>query len=494
MGKITVYENNKRRGSTSQAFNVVTKKELMREHTLDFSILNNNPIYKEITQFSVFENKGQLFDISSIDSDSGKENITAVSAEHVSYRANKYKIPEHYAFVGTVEEIAQDILKVSGAETEFTIGECCDLGTVSFSINNDKEITARAALFGMAALGVEIDYDNFSVNIPQRIGKDLGKTFRFGIDLEDFRRRWQIGNGWTYDIAIADIQKIPNFSGITFSLGDDVMAEDSFIGDSIKNRVISYVENDDNPAENSITMGVFIADAESKNVETDRIANTANDTANTAKSTADEAKKTADNSVQQEEKYSNVSISHENGFMAENKAGTQRVIMNADDCFVVQVLQDGKWVTVNSLEAFGLLVDRLTSSEAKDRFCVKIGKIEETDSKGQSVTKYGLELHDEHEKKLSIFYLNGDTGIRFDAERMLFDVLKSLDFTCGNILRLEALNTLSLIAPNLSVENTDTKDFGYGVTGLYEFDILSSTGEPDTIHIRMVNGIVVNIY
>lgn len=385
MGKITVYENNKRRGSTSQAFNVVTKKELMREHTLDFSILNNNPIYKEITQFSVFENKGQLFDISSIDSDSGKENITAVSAEHVSYRANKYKIPEHYAFVGTVEEIAQDILKVSGAETEFTIGECCDLGTVSFSINNDKEITARAALFGMAALGVEIDYDNFTVNIPQRIGKDLGKIFRFGIDLEDFRRRWQVGNGWTYDIAIADIQKIPDFSGITFSLGDDVMAEDSFIGDSIKNRVISYVENDDNPAENSITMGVFIADAESKNVETDRIANTANDTANTAKSTADEAKETADNSVQQKEKYSNVSISHENGFMAENKAGTQRVLMNADDCFVVQVLQNGEWVTINSVEAFGMLTPRLTNQEAKDRFYVTVGKID-TDS-------YGLEFH-----------------------------------------------------------------------------------------------------
>ena len=40
MGKITVYENGRRKGSTSQAFNVSTKKELMREYTLEFSILN----------------------------------------------------------------------------------------------------------------------------------------------------------------------------------------------------------------------------------------------------------------------------------------------------------------------------------------------------------------------------------------------------------------------------------------------------------------------
>ena len=370
MGKIIVYENSKRRGSTSQAFDVITKKELLREYTLNFSILNNNPIYKEITQFSVFENKGQLFDISDIDSDSGKENVTAISAEHISYRANKYKIPEYYAFVGTVKEIALDILKVSGAEAEFKVGECCDLGTVSFSINNEKEITARAALFGMATLGVEVDYDNFTINIPQRIGRDSGKVFRFGTDLIDFRKRWQKDNGWTYDILIADIQKNPNYAGITFSLGDDVVAEDSFIGDSIKNRVICYVENDDNPAENSITMGVFIADTESKNVETTTIANN-------AKVTAEDAKKKADNSVQQSEKYSNVSISHQNGFMATNKAGTQRVMMNADDCFIVQVLQNGEWKTVNSLEAFGLLVNRMTNVEAKERFYATIGQNED---------------------------------------------------------------------------------------------------------------------
>lgn len=371
MGKITVYENGRRRGSTSQAFNVSTKKELMREYTLEFSVLNNNPIYKEITVDSVFENKGQLFDITGIDTDSGKENVSSITAEHISYRTNDYIIPIGYAFVGTIREIAQDILNLSGAETEFTIGECFDMGEVSFNLNNEKEVTARAALFGMTALGVEIDYDNFTINILQTIGEDSGKIFRFGVDLNNFRRRWQIGNGWTYDVAIADIQKCIGYEGVTFSLGDYVTAEDSFIGDSIKNRVISYTENDDNPSENSITLGVFIADTESKAVETDRIAN--------------EAKQTADNSVQQGERYSNVSITHKDGFMATNKANTQRVMMNGDDCFIVQVKQDGKWVTVNSLEVFGLLTPRLTTKDAINKFYVTIGKLN-SDS-------YGLQLH-----------------------------------------------------------------------------------------------------
>ena len=371
MGKIIVYENSRRKGSTSQAFNVSTKKELMREYTLEFSILNNNPIYKVITVSSVFENKGQLFDITGIDTDSGKENVSTVSAEHISYRTNNYIVPANYAFVGTVREIAQDILNISGATSEFTIGECFDMGTVSYAINNEKEITARAALFGMTALGVEIDYDNFVINIPQSVGKDLGKVFRFGVDLSNFRRRWQIGNGWTYDVAIADIQKNLDYEGITFSLGDYVIVEDSFIGDSIKNRVICYTENDDNPSENSITLGAFIADTESKGVETDRVAN--------------EAKQTADNSVQQGRKYSNVSITHKDGFVATNSSGTQRVLMNADDCFVVQVWENGEWVTVNSLESFGLLTPRLTTKDAKNIFYITVGKLDDN--------SYGLQLH-----------------------------------------------------------------------------------------------------
>ena len=471
MGKITVYENGKRRGSTSQAFNVTVKKELMREHTLNFSILNNNPIYQEITTLSVFENKGQLFDITNIDTDSGKENISSVSAEHVSYRTNNYIIPTNYAFVGTVKEIAQDILKISGADAEFSVGECCDLGTVSFSMNNEKEITVRATLFGMAALGVEVDYDNFTVNIPQRIGRESGKVFRFGVDLQNFRRRWQKGNGWTYDISIADIQKNPNYTGTTFSLGDDAVAEDLFIGDSIKNRVISYVENEDNPAENSITMGVFIADEENNNVETDCIANTAMYDAEKANEAANKAQETADNSVQQGEKYSNVSITHKDGFVAVNKSGTQRVLMNADDCFVVQTLQNGAWVTVNALEAFGLLVDRLTSMEAKNDFYIKVGKNDDG--------FYGLD-----------FYIKGKKAFRIGtSSRGDFSLNSSVGFRIGDEGAVVSIEGATLQIGSDSIIVADGGSLHRGITGTFKCMQDSVISH----EIEVINGIIVSI-
>ena len=141
----------------------------------------------------------------------------------------------------------------------------------------------------------------------------------------------------------------------------------------IDNRIISYTECDD-PTQNHITIGVFVRDNASLAIETDRVANSALNSAASANETADAAKEKADNSVQQGEKYSNVSITHKDGFMAVNKSGTQRVMMNADDCFVVQTLQNGEWVTVNSLESWGILTPRLTTQDAKNLFYATVGK------------------------------------------------------------------------------------------------------------------------
>ncbi len=363
MGKITVFNNGLRKGSTSLAFDVETKKELMREHTLSFSILNNNPIYKEITTKSVFQNKGQLFDVTGIDTESGADNITSVSAEHVSYRLSKYPIPANYSFVGTIEEIAQDILNLSGASAEFSVGECFDKGFLSFSLENEQETSARAAIFGMKALGVEIDYDNFKINIPESVGIDSGKTFRFGVDLQSIRRRWQLDNGWTYDVAIADVQKIADNENFEFSIGDYVTVEDSFIGDSFKKRIIAYNENDDDPSKNTITLGVFIRDNATTSIETNRVANAANDTAN--------------NSVQLGSKYNNLSITHENGFEVITLDNNKRLLMNGQDGFAVQVRKNGEWVTVTSTEEWGVLTPRLTTQTAKDEYYATVGTNEE---------------------------------------------------------------------------------------------------------------------
>lgn len=365
-GKIKVYDGSlKALGSTSQAFNIIKTEELMREYTLSFSVLNTDSIFDYINESAVFEYSGQKFDVSGIDGDSGANNITQVTAEHVSYRLSDYTVVNGYSFVGTAAEIAADILNeaktVDGAAASsvFTLGTVADTETLNFSLSGKTDVTAREALVAMEELGVEIEFDNFTVNIPLRRGSDNGLTFEYGKNLTGVRRTWQRGNGWSYDINIVDIQKAQGYTGESYGVGDDITVIDKYAKLTLKQRIIAYKECDD-PAQNSITVGVFVRDNASLSVETDRIANIANQTAN--------------NSVQQGEKYSNVSITHTDGFKATSKDDTLRVVMNGDDCFAVQAKKNGKWVTVTSTEIWGLLAPRLTTQDAKDEYYATVGR------------------------------------------------------------------------------------------------------------------------
>lgn len=389
--QIKVYSGDMRAlGSTSKAFNVTKTEELMREYTLDFSVTNNDSIFKYITENSVFEFGGQKFDISGIDGNSGSTNITQITAEHISYRLADYTLPNGYSFVGTVRQIAEDILREAKtvdeipASSAFSIGSTADLGTLNFSMSGATNVTAREALIAMSDLGVEIEFDNFTVNLPQSRGSDKGVVFRYSQNLNGVHRTWQRGNGWSYEISIVDLQKTPGYEGETYGIGDYITVEDKLMNLTLKKRIISYKECD-NPTQNSVTVGVFVRDNASLSIETDRIANTANTTANTANATANAANATANNSVQQGERYSNVSITHTDGFKAVSKDGTLRVMMNGDDCFAVQIKQsDGTWKTVTSSEKWGVLTSRLTTQEAKNEFYATIGKLSEKE--------YGLRL------------------------------------------------------------------------------------------------------
>ena len=383
--QIKIYNSKlKALGSTSKAFNVAKTQELMREYTLSFSVVNSDSVFKYLNENAVFEYKGQYFDIAGIDGDSGTTNITQITAEHISYRLADYTLPNGYSFVGSVNAIANDILKEGktvdeiSASSVFSIGYTPDSETHSFSLSGQTNVTVRDALIAMSELGVEIDFDNFTINLPERIGSDNHIEFKYGVNLTGVHRTWQRDNGWSYDVKIADIAKSGQYD-CQISLGDNITVNDTLANIVLNSRIISYTEYDD-PTQNRVTVGVFIRDNASLAIETDRIANNANNTAN--------------NSVQQGEKYSNVSITHTDGFKAMNKAGTQRVLMNGDDCFVVQVLKNGTWVTVNSLEAFGIIIDRFTSLDAKDKFYIKVGK--------NSAGLYGLDFYIAGEKAFQI--------------------------------------------------------------------------------------------
>ncbi len=371
-GKIKVYDKDfKALGSTSEAFNIAKTEELMREYTLSFSVANTDGIFDYINENSIFEYSGQRFDISGIDGDSGTNNITQVTAEHISYRLSNYTLVNGYSFVGTARQLAEDILReaktVDGtpASSEFTLGTVISTDVLNFSLSGQTNVTAREALIAMKELGVEVQFDNFTVNVLYQVGADSSIVFEYGKNLTGVRRTWQRDNGWTYDINIADLQKAKGYTGESYGLGDNITVIDKFAKLEIKQRIITYKECDD-PTQNSITVGVFIRDNASLSVETDRIANAAS-------AVADEAKSKADTSVQQGEKYSNVSITHKDGFKCTNISDTLRVMANANDCFVVQAKKNGQWVTVTSAELWGILAPRLTTQDAKHSYYATIG-------------------------------------------------------------------------------------------------------------------------
>ena len=466
--QIKVYDGDLRAlGSTSKAFNVTKTEELMREYTLDFSVTNNDSIFEHITENSVFEFGGQKFDISGIDGNSGTTNITQITAEHISYRLADYTLPNGYSFVGTVRQIAEDILNEAKtvdeipASSVFSIGATADLGTLNFSMSGATNVTAREALIAMSDLGVEIEFDNFTVNLPQSRGTDKGVIFKYSQNLTGVHRTWQRGNGWSYAISIVALQKTPGYEGEIYGIGDYITVEDKLMNLTLKKRIISYKECDD-PTQNSVTVGVFVRDNASLSIETDRIANTAN--------------ATAQNSVQQGERYSNVSITHTDGFKAVSKDGTLRVMMNGDDCFTVQTLQNGKWVTLNQLEAFGLLIDRLTSIAAKDSFYVQVGKID--------ANNYGLK-----------FFFNNKEGfsISSNSEDVITLLSKSGIYLCSSdsssMNTFEATN-LRFITNNIISQNKDGSMFGRGVTGSGRIRYETETGTQGSGEFQIINGII----
>ena len=98
--QIKIHNGNlKALGSTSKAFNITKKEELMREYTLSFSVLNNDSVFKYLTENTTFKYCGQFFDVAGIDGDSGINNITQITAEHISYRLSDYTLPNGYSFV-----------------------------------------------------------------------------------------------------------------------------------------------------------------------------------------------------------------------------------------------------------------------------------------------------------------------------------------------------------------------------------------------------------
>ena len=224
-------------------------------------------------------------------------------------------------------------MNVSGANAEFTVGSCEDTEKIySFSVstmlNSTQAVTAKAAIWGLTPFGSEPSFDNFVINAPLCWGTDTGKVFKFGrdlcsIDMADD----ETANTTTYTLDIATLMRLPEASpDDNFIVGDTIGIQDDVIGEEIiGQRIVSYEKHHDDPSQDKVTIGQFIPDI---------------------LDTIQAIQSGVNSSVKQATPYSNVSIDHQNGFMATNEDGTFVVKMNGNDGFIatlgnVKVVMNG---------------------------------------------------------------------------------------------------------------------------------------------------------
>lgn len=339
---------------TSHAYSAIITHELMRAYDLQFEIVNTDNMRKYIQHDSLFDADGQRFDISATNQNSGSTNVTQITAAHIARRLNYYTVPAGYAFVGTVAQIAQDMLnisvplkkedgttdaKYSHASEEFFIGTCANISG-SFSLGNTEPATVRAALFALKTMGVEVDFNNFAINLPIKCGTGNTHTFKFGKDMCEFNRSWNKSDGsTTYSATIADLQRIPGHASEAFDVGDDAIMDDGFIGDKIYERIVTYAKYLDDPTQDTVVFGKFVRD--------DYDVSTAMQMdISAAQETADNAQTAAENSLQPGTSYNNVSIDHEHGFMSVSADGLSRTFDNGTDGYIRQQYYNGAWVTI----------------------------------------------------------------------------------------------------------------------------------------------------
>lgn len=344
MAEVQVFNNGLRVGMTSRAFDCHTVHELMRMYTLQFSVANTDAARRYIVPGAEFICDGQAYDVDKFEKNSGSNNKATVKANHIAFRLLNYKIQPGYAFVGTVAQIAADMLnqavdgKGNKASTEFQIGTTPDLGTISFSLNNTDVVTAKYAIMALKNVGAESDFDNFTINFAKQIGGGQTQTFEFYVNMADVSITYDKSNGTTYEIDIADMQIIDP-ANHPFDIGWYAHGIDATTGEEFTKRIISYDKCHDDPTKNKITLGVFVSDVSTETAQMSI------DIDNTA-SAAAHAQDTANNSVQQGQSYNNVDITHQYGFRSVSGDGLMRTLNNGTDGFVIQRLYNSNWVTI----------------------------------------------------------------------------------------------------------------------------------------------------
>lgn len=395
-------------GRTTEYFDCVETQELMRQWSLTFSVTNLNPMRQYIQRGAVYEIHGQKFDHKRFTRNSGSKNVTSVTmAYHVCRRLDNYTVAAGYSYVGTAQAIIADILDKAvdtngnKASTQFSVGTCADVSG-SYSPGNTQPISAYTAIQGLVALGVEPQFDNFTINAPTRWGADRGMTFKFGRNLADLDFEDDADqNTTTYSLDAARRQYALDATPRDYAeCGDTVRIKNDLIGEDIRTqRIVTLETHWDDHTSDKFTVGQFVSDlADSVTSMQVGIAN----------------------SVQQAEAYNNVSITHEEGFVCASEDGLLKVTQNAQHCFAIWTRSStsDEWTLLQELSADGLGATKIFMPNSPG-FYAKVGYVEA--NKGCGLFIYDTGGAGADKPFCSIWYsANGDAVIQAKDGKLTF--------------------------------------------------------------------------
>lgn len=130
-------------GNLKNVLDAKRSEELNGEYTLDLEVILNDRVSEQITTESMFEDDGNLFDVSTYESRLNEDGfyVASIGAEHVSYRLNneEYNIEPGVEFKGTIREVFEQILE----PTPFSVGilDIVDVGAATAIVRDEYTAT-----------------------------------------------------------------------------------------------------------------------------------------------------------------------------------------------------------------------------------------------------------------------------------------------------------------------------------------------------------------
>jgi hypothetical protein len=221
---------------------VLTAERTLRltgENTLSFTTLMREIEAELVTVGSAAQVEGEYFDVVSVTKEQASDGWrkVAVECEHVGYRLNDISV-DCFTFIAAPSDMLAEILSGSG----FAVGTTVNGAAQTFSL---QEATSKRGLISAYAryIDAEVVYDNFSVSLVARVGRQTAAKLKSGRDILVLKEV-SGADGVSYDCEVLHPE--------SFNLGDNVTVEYPSMGIAADLRVVGITRNPYDPARVSV--------------------------------------------------------------------------------------------------------------------------------------------------------------------------------------------------------------------------------------------------